>query len=340
MIQSTCEHPMVSVIIPVRNEERHIRECVQNILHTSYPQDRIEILVVDGQSEDRTGEEIASLQSRGLNVVRLTNPKRTPYSGLNIGLSAAKGEIVIRVDARSMCPPDYVKLCVDTLLKTQADNVGGVQLPTGVSAKQRAIAMAMTHPFGVGNAQFRLGKRSGDVETVYLGCFRKEVFDKVGLYDEDGPVISEDSEMNQRIIKSGGRVYLNKDIVVSYVAKSTLRGFWRQYFIYGGARAHSFLRSRRFTAARQVVPLLFLFCLIALPILALLHGIFLTGWLAIVGTYIALDLAVALILGLRKADVKLALWLLLAFPCMHVSWALGFFVRLFEGSRPGKHWRA
>jgi len=331
--------PLVSVLIPVRNEEKHIHRCVSNVLDTEYPHNKIEIIVVDGESADSTREQVWSLQARCCNVVLLSNPRRTPYAGLNVGLRAAKGDVILRVDARSICPRDYIRQCVDTLLETGADNVGGVQRPMGESPKQRAIALAMTHPFGVGNAQFRLGNKSGRVETVYLGCFRKEVFERVGLYDEDGPVISEDSEMNQRIINNGGMVYLNKDIIVSYVAKDTMKDFWRQYFIYGGARAHSFLRSRRFTSLRQLAPLVFLSALVVLPLLSFLHFTFMILWALIVLVYICLDLAVAAMLTKRHADPKLFVWLYLAFPCMHIAWALGFFVRLFEGSRPGNHWR-
>jgi glycosyltransferase involved in cell wall biosynthesis len=339
MIQIASQDPTVSVLIPVRNEERHIRRCIQNILETSYPQNKIEILVIDGRSDDRTREEVEFLRGQWANIVLLDNPKGMPYSGLNVGLSAAKGEVILRVDARSVCPRDYIRQCVATLLESGADNVGGVQMPVGVSAKQKAIALTMSHPFGVGNAQFRLGKRSGYVETVYLGCFRRDVFDRVGLYDEDGPVISEDSEMNQRIIRSGGKVYLNKDIVVSYVPKDTLKGYWKQYFIYGGARAHSVLRSGRFTSFRQLIPLAFLLTLILLVPLSFVQSAFLGLLILLVGTYLLVDLLVSVSLSVRQGGLRLMPWLFLAFPCMHLAWPLGFFVRLFEGSHPGAHWR-
>ena len=329
----------VSVIIPVRNEDRHIRRCLRDVMDTTYPRDKIEIIVVDGVSTDNTQGEVEALHKEGLNVRLLPNPRRTPYTGLNVGIRAAKGEIIARVDARSICPPNYIKSCIDTLLKTGADNVGGVQKPIGDSPRQRAIALAMTHPFGVGDAQFRLGKKSGYVDTVYLGCFRRKLFDDVGLYDEDGPVIGEDTEMNQRIISRGGRVFLNKDIVVSYVVKDTLRAFWRQYFIYGGARAHNFMKSGGFSAKRQLVPLAFLITLCVLLPLAFIHNIFLYLLVLILGTYIGVDLTVALMFCVRNRDGQLLPWLILAFPCMHFGWAFGFFVRLFEGSRPGRHWR-
>ena len=333
------EYPSVSVIIPVRNEEKHIGRCIRNVMETSYPAGSIEIIVIDGLSTDDTRGQVQSLKAEGHNIVLLSNPKMTPYSGLNKGLMAAGGEVILRVDARSICPPDYIKQCVDTLLETGADNVGGVQKPLGQTPKQRAIALAMSHPFGVGNAQFRLGKKSGYVDTVYLGCFRKKTFEKTGLYDEDGPVISEDSEMNQRIIKNGGTVYLNKDIIISYVAKDSLKDFWRQYFIYGGARAHSFLRSRRFTSLRQMVPLVFLACLVTLPVLSFLSTGFLVLWGLIVITYIIFDFVVAAGITIKQKNPNLFWWLLLTFPCMHIAWPLGFFVRMFEGSRPGSHWR-
>jgi cellulose synthase/poly-beta-1,6-N-acetylglucosamine synthase-like glycosyltransferase len=331
--------PSVSVIIPVRNEEKHIEACIENVLDTRYPLKKIEILVIDGESTDRTVEIISDLQRRGLNVRLFSNPRRIPYSGLNIGLKNARGDIVMRVDARSICPQDYISKCVRTLLETGADNVGGVQRPIGTTPTQRAIALATSHVWGAGNAQYRLGRKSGYVDTVYLGCFRKEVFERVGLYDEDGPVISEDSEMNQRIRAAGGKVYLNKDIVVEYYAKPTLRGLWNQYLIYGGAKAHTFLRTTRLTSPRQLIPVAFLPGLIALALLSFVHAAFFFTLAAVVAIYGLSDLLASCSLLRKTGEYALFPHLLLVFPCIHVAWSLGFAWRLLEGSHPGRHWR-
>jgi len=333
-------YPSASILIPVRNEEKYIERCIQNIMDTNYPLNKIELIVIDGESYDGTLEVVRRLQEQGLNIKLLSNPKRTPYAGLNIGIRHAKGDIIVRVDARSICPRDYIKACIDTLIETNADNVGGVQRPIiGITPNQEAIALVMTHPFGVGNAQFRIGKKSGYVDTVYLGCFKKEIFGKVGYFDEDGPVISEDSSMNLRIRETGGKVYLNKDIVVSYFPKDNLKDFWRQYFIYGGARAHSFLKHKKFTSLRQLVPLSFLMGLFVLCILSFIDGRFLLLLFSISGTYILLNFLVSLFLSVNNKKWNLFPRLLVAFSCMHFAWSLGFFRRLIEGSKPGRHWR-
>lgn len=329
----------VSVIIPVRNEENHIESCISNLLDTTYPLSKIEIIVIDGESSDNTREVIKHLQEQGLNLKLFSNPKKTPYAGLNIGLKHSKGDIILRLDARSICPRDYIKACIDTLIKTNADNVGGVQRPIGMTPTQEAIAIAMTHPFGVGNAQFRIGKKSGYVDTVYLGCYKRVIFDQIGYFDEDGPVISEDSSMNQRIIKNGGKVYLNKDIIVSYYTKDNFKNFWRQYFVYGGARAHSFLKYKKFTSIRQLIPLSFLSILFILFLFSFIEKTFLYFLISLCCIYIFLDILISLFLSINKNKWYLLPRLFVAFPCMHFAWGLGFFRRLVEGSKPGRHWR-
>ena len=183
--------PSVSVIVPVRNEEQHIERCVRQLLEQSYPVDKLEILIVDGMSEDRTSEIVRRMENgvgdgsitetaegeraKGLNapIRLLDNENGQRASAMNVGFRGATGEVVIRVDARTVLPENYLTDCVETLVKTGADNVGGIQKPISTNPAQAAIGLAMSHPFGVGNAQFRVGKTSGFVDTVYLGCFKK-----------------------------------------------------------------------------------------------------------------------------------------------------------------------
>lgn len=351
--------PRVTVIIPVRNERERILRCLDQILAQSYPKDRLEVLIVDGDSDDGTRElldralrdgtvgEVGSeggprdlAASNGRPSVRvLRNPKRQRASGLNIGIKAATGDVIARIDARSSVLPHYVEQCVRTLAETEADNVGGVQTPMARTASQEAIGTVLSHPFGVGNAAFRLGRKSGDVDTVYLGCFRREVFERVGLFDEESIVISEDSDINQRIRQAGGRVYLNANIHAYYEPRETLGAFWRIAFRYGGARAGNLVKHRRLTSWRQAIPPAVVLGLVSLLALSLWDRRLLMPLIGIAAVYLLADAAISLVLSRRRRRWGLAPRLLLAFPCMHFGWGLGFWTRLLLPQRPGIAWR-
>lgn len=344
------DYPQVSVIMPVRNEARFIGECLSRLVSQTYPKDRTEILVIDGMSEDGTRDIVVhelEKANRELGVVLrlLDNFKRQRASGLNIGIKNARGNVFIRVDARTVILENYIEKCVQTLIETHADNVGGIQVPLVANNSdrrkkltQRAIGIALSHPFGIGNAQFRLGKRSGYVDTVYLGCFRKEVFDKVGLFDEDAAVIGEDTDMNYRIRKAGGKVYLNNDIIAYYHPRDRLKDLWRLYFRYGGARAGNFLKTRAFTSWRQIVPLAFICALGVTAIGSLVSTTFSYLFVSLALVYLVADCAVSIYLSLRHAQPSFLFTLLVVFPCIHCAWAFGFFRRLFQRPKPGQYW--
>jgi len=340
-------HPKISIIIPVRNEHNYIKDCVMQFVYQTYPKDKLEVLVLDGMSEDGT-REIVTRESEivnrkfGIIIKLLDNPKGQRASGLNIGIRNARGDVIIRIDARTVIPPDYVEKCVRMLIETGADNVGGVQKPIMVQSAglltQEAIGLALSHPFGVGNAQFRLGKKSGYVDTVYLGCFRREIFDKVGLFDEKSAVISEDSDINQRIRDAGGRVYLNKDIVAYYYVRDNFKDLWKLYFRYGGAKAGNLIKNKKLTAWRQLVPPTFLMVIIVLTLLSVFSFYFLYLLLTILGTYTLADLLVSTYLSVRHKKLSLLPRLFITFSIMHFSWAFGFFSRLLQSRKSGEYW--
>jgi len=364
--------PFVSTVIPVRNEKESIEQCLEKLINQTYQKDKLEILVVDGISTDGTREIVTRESKVGNRELRIViklvdNPKGQRASALNIGIKGAKGDVIIRIDARTIIPGDYIEKCVRTLIETGADNVGGIQKPIvgdlegdiRKSKTQETIGIALSHPFGIGNAQFRLGKKSGYVDTVYLGCFRRGIFDEVGLFDEESAVISEDSDMNQRIRDAGGKVYLDKDIVAYYYPRDNLKDLWRLYFRYGGAKAGNLIKRGKLTAWRQVVPPTFLVSLIVFPVLGIFSRPFLYLWFLVGGTYVMADFAVALYLsfkfrgsnpkptilntGHRTLSIqqrKLSLFwrLFLVFPTMHFSWALGFWRRLLQRPKVAEYW--
>jgi len=368
----------VSIIVPILNEEHYIQGCITCLLEQSYPKECIEVFIIDGMSDDRTREIIKNIINQSsFNIKLLDNPKRRIEPALNIGIMNAKGDLIIRIDARSIIPPDYIAKCVMTSQETGADNVGGVQKPivdkslisearnSGFRQKgpnagskiltQAVIGIVMSHPFGIGNAYFRLGGRTGYVDTAYLGCFRRDVFDRVGLFDECSHLISEDSDINYRIRKIGGKIYLNKDIIAYYYPRDNLVDFWRLYFSYGLRKAGNLIKYKKLTAWRQFVPLVFLSALFLLPLLGILNKIFFYVWFLIIGSYIFIDFILSLYLAFKydvsdlrgKAQngdvekpgivwkIKLSLFwrLFFSFPIMHFSWVFGFWKRLLQNQR-------
>ncbi|WP_333656536.1 glycosyltransferase family 2 protein, partial [Dissulfurispira sp.] len=195
----------MSVIIPVYNEENAIIQCLESLIDGDYPLDNLEFIIADGGSSDRTLEVLKEFASKNKNVaVKIVNNAfKTQGYGLNIAIENAdiKSEIILRADAHSIYPKNYILDCVKTLREVDADNAGGVMVPVGETPFQKAVAFCMSHPIGVGNAKFHLGGYSGFVDTVYLGCFKKNIFEKIGLFDPE-MTTNEDAELNLRILKS------------------------------------------------------------------------------------------------------------------------------------------
>jgi len=198
--------PFISIIIPCRNEEDYISPCLDSILAQDYARDRMEILVADGMSTDRTKDILLDYVKNHPTVHFFENPKKIVTMGLNILIKQSKGEFILRMDAHTKFPKNYISKCIQYIQEYKVDNVGGVivTLPGNNTLSAKAIALAMSSTFGVGNSYFRTGvKEPRMVDTVPFGCYRREIFNKIGLFDED-MVRSQDAEFNLRLIKSGG----------------------------------------------------------------------------------------------------------------------------------------
>lgn len=339
---------MVSIIMPVKNEAMRLQRRLEEIFGQQYPLHRIEVLIVDGMSSDATRHVAAEAIERSGDGTRPLNPrvrlldnlKGQRASALNIGLRTACGEVIVRIDARTSVPSDYLAKCVDMLQRSGADNVGGVVKPLPGNIGQTAVGLAMSHPFGVGNARFRLGHgRPGPIESLYPGCFKREVFARVGLFDEEAPIISEDSDFNYRIRRIGGLVFFDPDIIVYYEPRDSVRGLWRLYFRYGGARAGYVLKHRRIDAVRQLIPPGFvaglILLLLVLPFVSAAKLLFLAGMAA----YVVADVVVSTGLAWDHRRWALLPYLLVAFPSMHLSWGAGFLYRITQRPRAGQYWR-
>ncbi len=230
-------HPKVSVIIPCRNEARYIRPVVDSVLSSDPPKGELEIIVVDGMSDDGTREVLAEYEMKYPERVRvLDNPKKVVPSSLNMAIRAARGEIIVRLDAHAYYEKDYIAQCVEWLERSEADNVGGTCLvePTEDTLIDRALARSIGHPFGSGDAHHKTSQSSEPryVDTVAFGCFRKELFNRIGYFRED-MARSQDMEFNIRLRKGGGKILWVPHIKSRYQARSGLRRIVPYYFSNG-----------------------------------------------------------------------------------------------------------
>jgi succinoglycan biosynthesis protein ExoA len=324
----------VTVIIPIRNEEDSIHRSLDTVLAQEYPPRRMEILIADGMSNDKTREIIESLTLDHSNVKLLDNPGRIVPTGLNAALQQAKGEIIIRVDGHTTIAPDYVSQCVQTLERTQADNVGGRMNATGKNTFGKAVALATSTPFGVGGGRFHYSDQEEWVDTVYMGAWPRKVFEKIGLFDEE-LVRDQDDEFNYRLRAAGGKILLNPDIKSEYTVRSNPRSLWRQYFQYGYWKVRVLQKHPRQMRPRQFVPPLFVLSLIVsalialLPVLGLRSSVFTLPLLLICATYLLANLTASVYTASKKGWRYLPL-LPLVFAILHISYGLGFLVGLVK----------
>jgi len=313
---------LASILIPCYNEAANLPACLAS-LFTPELAEECQWLIIDGRSTDQTPAVARDLSGRIPNLTLIDNPLRLQAHGLNQGLAAAQGRYIIRADAHSLYPPDYIKNLIALLKETGAWNAGGRMKPVGQSPFRRAAARAMSHPLGVGDARFHLGGFKGPVDTVYLGAFPAWVFERVGLFDPAAHP-NEDAELNLRIRLAGGTIFLDGEIEVAYHPRPTPARLAAQYFSYGRGRAYTTFKHHRFTSPRQLAPPVLLIVLAASLIAAWFWP---WAWL-IPGLYLALLAAAAAPAAARGPDgLKGGAWLGLSFLIMHLSWAAGFLSR-------------
>ncbi len=331
------KRPFVSVVIPCRNEEAHIRICLDAILHNGYPLDRMEVLVVDGMSTDGTREVVALYREKWPNVRMLDNPKFITPVALNIGIHAARGDWLLRMDAHNACEPGYIAACVEWGERTGADNVGGgiltVARTNGLMSK--AIVTALTHPFGVGGSDFRLGGAKPKwTDTVFGGCFRRHVFERVGFYNEH-LARGQDMELNLRLRKAGLRTLLVPSIRSVYYARTRLSEFLRHNWTNGLWAVLPFRYSEVVpVSGRHLVPCLFAGALAGATVLTLIR---LMPWwfpVLVLAPYCTALVLASVDAALRRHSWRLLPLLPLAFVGLHIPYGFG---SLWGAIRIGPH---
>lgn len=308
------------MVLPVRNEAATIAAAVDSCSAQDY-EGPIEVIVADGMSDDGTREVLLERSLSGI-VTLIENPSRTTPSGLNRALENASGEVIVRCDAHSVLPSNYVRTAVSILTETGAGNVGGVQRAVGTAPMQCGIAYAMANPVGVGDARFHLGGKAGDVDTVYLGVFRADVVREVGGFDES-LIRNQDYELNIRIREAGHRVFFDPRLVVDYSPRRSLSGLWRQYFDYGSWKRVVIGLHPSSLKLRQAGP--------PVLVVALLAGAvaFVTPWRGVGASLIIGYVTVLAAVGVFEAVRRPGIAGLLAAPAigtMHIAWGSGFLV--------------
>ena len=313
--------PRVSVVLPIRNEADHIEVCLERLLQQDYPTERLEILVIDGCSDDATREAVQGVQERypDARVRLLHNPQRTVPPALNIGIRAASGTVIVRMDGHTVPAPDYVSRCVDVLARSGAANVGGVIEPEGPTPFGQAVAIASSHWLGAGDAKYRIGGTAGDVDTVPFGAFRREAFERVGLFDES-MVRDQDYEFNVRLRTAGERVHLDPAIRSRYTTRGTARGLWRQYLQYGWWKGETWRRHLASFRWRQLGPPAFVAGLLILAVAGPWSSLAALGLVSAATVYLATVAAIAW--PMRRPQASFT-HIALAFLIMHVAYGLG-----------------
>lgn len=324
---------MVSAICPIYNEEKYIGRFLDSILRQNYPKTDMEILLVDGMSKDRTREVIRTYTEKLPFLKLVDNPQKTAPYAMNTGIKEAKGDIIVRLDVHAEYPEDYFAKLIDNLGKLEgAENIGGVcvTLPGGSSATSIAIAECMSNPFGMGNSYFRIGTdKVKRVDTVPFGCFRRSLFDRIGLYDTD-MTRNQDDELNGRIVRNGGKIYLLPDVRIKYFARDTVAKVRKMFYQYGLYKPLVNKKVGMPVTIRQFCPVVFV---LGLTLGLLLSIVFPALWSIYLGS-ICLYAVIGFAEGCKSAKKtgRMALVSLMpyVFLNIHLSYGYGYMIGLYK----------
>lgn len=317
----------VSVVMPVYNEEQYIEKCVDSLLLQDYPMEMMEWIFVDGCSKDRTAALLKQYQERYPALIRvMNNPNKIVPYAMNIGIAASRGKYVIRLDAHADYAVDYISKCVYYLENTDAENVGGFAETKANGFWGNAIAKMLSSRFGVGNSRFRTNGESGYVDTVPFGAFKREVFTKYGGYDER-LVRNQDNEMNFRIRKNGGKIYLSDEIRLSYYCRDSIKGISEMARKNGMWNVVTMKLCPGSMGLRHFIPLLFVISVIGLGTLGFVHSFF---WMMLnleLMLYFLLD---ALFSIKQSTTIEQFLALMILFPIFHIEYGLGSMIGIMK----------
>lgn len=324
------QKPFVSVLLVTRNEKNYIKMSLMSLIEQTYPHSHYELIIVDGESDDGTIDIVKDIQREygkpDFPISIITNPKRILAAGWNLGIKAAKGEYVVRIDAHATAAPDFIERSVETVMRVDAICVGGKLISKSLNGDDDTVSMILSSPFGVGNSSFRVSEQEGYADTAVYGLYKREIFEKAGYFDET-LVRNQDIEMHSRIKAAGGKFYFNPQIQCTYYTRNTVKkmirqaygnGFWNMVLLKRGSSALSL---------RHLVPFAFVLYLI----LSIIGGFFFHPvWYLAIGV-VLLHMCLGLVFSIRKSN-NVKDWLIMPFMflLLHLSYGTGYLVSLFK----------
>jgi len=319
--------PRLSIVIPCRNEKTFIGKCLDSIIANDYPKDKLELFVVDGMSEDGTREIINQYSQKYAFIRVLENTKKITPCALNIGIRDASGEVVMRIDAHTTVEKNYISKCITYLIEYKAANVGGVWriLPRNNSLMGKTFTLVLSHPFGIGNAYYRFIKSGYPlwVDTVPFFCCRKEIFNKIGLFNEN-LARGQDQEFNLRLIKNRMKSLLVPEIVSYYYTQPNLKSFIKHNFINGVWAILPFRYSRIIPVSlRHLVPLVFISAVIIFGLSSFINTGSLYIFAAILKIYLLTNLYFSAKTAIKEKDIRFLFLSFFVFAALHASYGLG-----------------
>lgn len=312
--------PLVSVVMPVYNEAKFIEKCIESLLEQDFPKEQMEWIFVDGCSTDDTVKRIQKYTVRYTELIKiLNNPNKIVPYAMNIGISASVGKYIVRLDAHADYSVDYISKCVYYLENIDAENVGGVAETKATGFMGQCIAKMLSSRFGVGNSEFRTNGSSGYVDTVPFGAFKREVFSKYGGYDER-LVRNQDNEMNYRIRKNGGKIYLADDIHLTYYCRDSIKGISDMAIKNGMWNIITMKLCPGAMGIRHFIPFAFVLSIVGLSVLG-----FVTVWFwRLLFVELCLYLALDVIYSFKASkSLREFFSLLILFPIFHISYGIG-----------------
>lgn len=321
----------VSLVIPIYNEEEFIEDCYNSLRENTFPNENIEYIFIDGNSNDQTLKILRKMSSLNSNIIILENPKKITPIAMNLGIKTARGKYIIRIDAHAKYAPDYIEKCIELLKKTGADNVGGCieTKPSKNTLIAQSISYALSHKFGVGNSDFRTVKEEKESDTVPFGAFPKDIFEKYGYYNEL-LVRNQDIELNSRIKKNGGKIILSPSIRCTYFSRGNYKGLWEQNYNNGKWNIFTSFITANALSLRHFIPLIFVLSLIVSSLLTIFIPVYGSLLFALVlGTYIL----VSLLISVKIASTRGWKYLFIqpfTFLILHFSYGIGSLLGILQ----------
>lgn len=326
--------PYVSIVMPVRNEANYIERSLRMVLNQDYEPHSFEVLVADGLSTDGTRECIRQMQETHANLRLIDNPRKIVPTGLNAAIQQAGGDVIIRIDGHAIVETDYVSQCISWLEKSGADCVGGAVESKGQGTIGEAIALAMSSSFGVGGSGFRVAAADAKpvlTDTVPFGAYRRDVFDRVGLFNEK-MVRHQDYEFCYRLRQAGGKILLLPQVRAEYYVRSSLKALGRQYWQYGIWKGRFVRAHPDSLKVRHLVPPLFVLAMAITFFLSLLISSLFLIFFGIIGMYMLFVLLASLKLS-QHSSWRFVPILPIVFIILHISWGTGVWIGLSSAKK-------